>query len=55
MKRPSYWQHCTLWHQRGCWRRVRGIPAFFDHAGLPGRSEDEALLTRVAMRAGAQV
>jgi hypothetical protein len=29
------------------------IRAFFDYAGLPGRSEDEALLQRVAQRAGA--
>ena len=31
------------------------IRAFFDYAGLPGRSEDEALLVRVAMRAGAPI
>jgi hypothetical protein len=31
------------------------IRAFFDYAGLPGRNEDEALLVRVAMRAGAPI
>lgn len=31
------------------------IRAFFDYAGLPGRSEDEALLVRVAQRAGAPI
>ncbi|WP_073973391.1 hypothetical protein [Erythrobacter donghaensis] len=29
------------------------IRAFFDYAGLPGRAEDDALLERVAQRAGA--
>jgi len=31
------------------------IRAFFDYAGLPGRAEDEALLLRVAQRAGAPI